>query len=106
MTNKVVYEDLKPEGPRQVGRMNNESEHLTDPETKSLQEEIGVVNNEAPGGVPSAKPEIGRTNNERPDTEKSPETEIGMLNNEQPDKEKLAEPFIFKQDNEPPVKIS
>jgi hypothetical protein len=106
MTNKEVYDDLKPEGPRQVGRMNNESEHVTDQGTASLQEEIGVVNNEAPGGVLPAEPEIGRTNNERSETEQSPNPEIGMINNEQADAEKLPEPLIDMLKSEPPIEHS
>jgi hypothetical protein len=85
MTNKEVYEDVKPEGPKPVGRINSEAERSIDMGTEPLEEEVGVVSNEAPGGNKSADPEIGRTKNERSDTEKPIDSEVGVINNESTD---------------------
>jgi hypothetical protein len=97
MTNKEVYQDRLSENQKPIGRVNNEPEQPVDTVPTPVQEEeVGMINNEAPGEMEPSAPKIGRINNEESSATQPPVPEIGMTNNELADKVKTSEPTVEK----------
>ena len=97
MTNKEVYQDRLSENQKPIGRTNNEPEQAVDSVPTPLkEEEVGVMNNEAPGELGPSVPKIGRINNEQASATQPPVPEIGMTNNELADTVKPSEPAVKK----------
>ncbi len=80
MTGEMLDVTPNPENQQEVGRVNNDLEEGSQ-EAASIQQEIGLIQNERKDTVQHAE-EIGRTNNELPGTKKPEQPEVGIVYNE------------------------
>ena len=97
MTNKEVYQDRLSENQKPIGRTINEPEKRVETIPAPLkEEEVGMMNNEAPGEMEPSAPKIGRINNEQSSATQPPVPEIGMTNNELAETVKPSEPTVVK----------